>query len=898
MRQALNDLRYRLRALFTRGTMDRDLDTELHFHIEQETAKHVKAGMSPDEARRVARASFGGVERIKDDTRDARGLVVLETLLQDLRYAARGLASRPVFTAGIVLTLGLGIGANATMFGIVDRLLFRSPATLRDAGRTHRIYASYDSDLERRIDRNLAFPVYRDFLSANRTLDALAAFQTRQIPVGDGAETREMRVTVASASYFSLFNAQPVLGRFFNAADDSIPAGEPVAVLGHAFWLTRFGGRADVIGQSLRINQIPRTIIGVAPDGFVGMGDQGVPAAYIPISNYAYEFRGGARYTSNYGWTWLELVARRKPGVSIAAAEADLTRSYYESWRREAETRRGIGTPDSAHAAVNLGPVQINRGPQAGRDAAMARWIAGVAFIVLLIACANVANLLLSRAVGRQREIAVRLALGVSRPRLVRQLMTESLVLAVLGGAAGLAIAQWGAGALRTFFFTAGEAVAVATDGRTLLFSAVATMLVALLTGLVPALQAGTGDLASALKTGSREGTYRRGRTRTVLLVLQATLSVVLLVGAGLFVRSLRNVQGFRMGYDIDRIVFAGANLRGTRLTETETAALNERLLRAVKEVPGVTHAALVASVPFWSNEGRGLWVPGVDSIRKLGRFVLQAGSSEYFAATGTRVVRGRAFDETDRDGGPRVIVVSEGMARAIWKGEDAIGKCVRIGADTAPCSMVIGIAEEMRVRSLADEREFTYYIPASQFDLPMDPQLFVRVSGDAASFVDPLRQRMQREMPGAAYADAMPLVKLIEPQRRAWQFGATMFIAFGGLALVLAAIGLYSLIAYDVAQRTQELGVRLALGASVSDVMRLVMSSGVRLVFVGVVLGGGLAFWGSKWMEGLMFQQSPRDPIVFGVVAFVLLAVALLASSGPALRASRVDPNVALRGD
>lgn len=897
MRQALNDLLYRLRALVRRDTMDRELDTELQFHIQQEAAKHERAGMPADEARRRARATFGAVEGIKDDTRDARGLVALETLLQDLRYAARGLAARPVFTGGIVLTLGLGIGANATMFGIVDRLLFRSPATLRDASLTHRVYASFDLDGNRRIDRNLAFPVYRDFLEATRTLDALAAFQTRQVPVGDGDDTREMRVTVASASYFSFFNARPVHGRFFNAADDSVPAGEPVAVLGYAFWQTRFGGRADVIGQTLRINQIPRTIIGVAPDGFVGMSDQGVPAAYIPVSNYAHEFRG-PRYTGNYGWSWLELVARRRPGVSVAAAETDLTASYYASWRREAASAPAIGSPDRARAAVNLGPVQINRGPQAGRDSVMARWIAGVAFIVLLIACANVANLLLSRAVGRQREIAVRLALGVSRVRLVRQLMTESLVLAVLGGAAGLAIANWGSAALRTFFFTTEEAVAVVTDGRTLLFAACATILVAVLTGLVPAFQAGRGDLASALKSGSREGTYRRGRTRTALLVLQATLSVVLLVGAGLFVRSLRNVQSFRLGYDVDRIVFAGANLRGVRLGDAEMTALNERLLTAAREVPGVTHAALVASVPFWSNEGRGLWVPGVDSVRKLGRFVLQAGTSDYFAATGTRVVRGRAFDETDRAAGPRVVVVSDGMARAIWPADDAIGKCIRIGADTAPCSTVIGIAEEMRVRSLTEEREYTYYIPASQYDNPMNPQLFVRVNGEATSFVDPLRRRMQREMPGAAYADAMPLGRLIDPQRRAWKFGATMFVAFGGLALVLAAIGLYSLIAYDVAQRSREIGVRLALGASMSDVMTLVMSSGVRLVTVGVVLGGGLALWGSRWMENLMFQQSPRDPVVFGVVSLVLLAVALLASSGPALRAARVDPNIALRGD
>jgi predicted permease len=897
MRQALNDLRYRLRALFRRDTMDRELDAELRFHVEKEIEKHVRAGIAPDEARRQARATFGAMEGVKDDTRDARGLVALETLLQDLRYAARGLAARPVFTGGIVLTLGLGIGANATMFGIVDRLLFRSPAPLRNASTVHRVYTANNWNGERRIERNLAFPVYRDFARASRTIDALAAFQTRELPVGDGDATREMRVTVASASYFSFFSAQPVLGRFFDATDDSIPAGAPVVVLGHGFWQTRFGGRSDAIGQTLRINRIARTIVGVAPEGFVGMSDQGVPAAYIPITNYAHEFRGTA-YPDNYGWSWLELVARRKPGVSLAAAETDMTAAFYESWRREAASQPSLGSPDSVKAAVTLAPVQINRGPQAGQDSKVARWIAGVALIVLLIACANVANLLLSRAVGRQREIAVRLALGVSRGRLVRQLMTESLLLAVFGGIAGLVTAQTGAGALRAFFFTKDEAVAVATDGRTLLFAAVATIFVALLTGLVPALQAGRGDLAASLKTGSREGTYRRGRTRTALLILQATLSVVLLVGAGLFVRSLQNVQGFRMGYDVDRIVVAGANLRGVRLTDAETSALNDRLLAAVREVAGVTHATLAASIPFWGNEGRGLWVPGVDSIRTKGRFILQAGSPEYFATTGTRIVRGRAFDATDRAGGPLVIVVSEGMARAIWPGENALGKCVRIGADTAPCSTVIGVAEESRIRSLADQREYSYYVPASQYDSPMDQQMLVRVRGEAADLADDIRLRLQRELPGAAYALTMPLEKLIDPQRRAWKFGATMFVAFGGLALVLAAIGLYSLIAYDVAQRTQELGVRLALGASVGDVVRLVMSSGVRLVVVGLVLGGGLALWGSTWMEGLMFRQSPRDPMVFGIVAIVLLGVALLASAGPAFRASRVDPNTALRSD
>ncbi|HZI27299.1 MAG TPA: ABC transporter permease [Gemmatimonadaceae bacterium] len=897
MRQALNDLRYRLRALFRRDAMDHELEAELQFHLDKEADKHVRAGLSPDEARRRARASFGAREGVKDDTRDVRGLVALETLVQDVRYAARGLTARPVFTAGIVLTLGLGLGANAAMFGIVDRLLFRTPDDLRDPSTLHRVYTSFLADGEKRIDRNLAFPVYLDFARASRSIEAFSAFQTLQTAVGDGAETEQMRVTVASANYFPLFNARPIHGRFFNASDDSLPVGSPVVVLGYGFWRARYGGDPGVLGKTLRVGQTVRTIIGVAPEGFVGLNDQGVPAAWIPITSYAHERRGTA-YPANYGWSWLELVARRRPGVSVAAAEADLTLAFHESWRREAVSQPGIGTPDSARAAVTLGPLQFNRGPQAGQDAQVARWILGVSLIVLLIACANVANLLLSRAVSRQREIAVRLALGVSRARLIRQLLTESFILAVAGGVTGLAFANWGSAALRSFYFTAEESVAVASDVRTLLFAGVATIVVALLTGLVPALQAGRGDLAGALKVGSREGTYRRGRARVVLLVFQATLSVVLLVGAGLFVRSLRNVQGFRLGYDADRIVFAGANLRGTRLNPGDLNALNERMARAAREIPGVTHVSLAESVPFYSNESRGLWVPGVDSIRRRGRFVLQAGGPDYFATLGTRILRGRAFDESDRAGSPRVVVVSDGMARALWENADPIGKCIRISADTAPCTTVIGVAEEVRLRTLTDAREYTYYLPATQYGSPVSPQLFVRIQGEAADFVDPIRRRLQREMPGSAFAAAMPLDRLIDPARRSWKFGATMFVAFGGLALVLAAIGLYSLIAYDVAQRTQELGVRLALGASMGDVVKLVMSSGVRLVVVGLVLGGGLALWGSRWMESMMFQQSPRDPVVFGIVTLVLLAVALLASFGPALRAARVDPNTALRSD
>jgi len=893
LHRSLNELRYRLRALFRRDSVERELDAELQFHLETEAEKYVAAGMPREEAVRRARLAFGGVERIKDDTRDSRGLVFFDTLVQDLRYAIRGLRARKAFTLGVVLTLGLGIGANATMFGIVDRLLFRAPYGLHDPSTVHRVLLRSQGDTEERIDRNFSFARFLDVGRLTSSFTDVAAFQTRTLALGEGEDTKEMQVTVASANYFRFFDVQPALGRFYTAQEDSVPAGSPVVVLGFDYWQAHFGGRKDILGSHLRIDRIPTTIIGVAPKGFVGLGDQGVPVAYLPITAYAYSFRG-SRYPGLYTWSWLEMVARRKSAVSLAAAQQDLTAAFTQSWRSAFAADPGWGPVETARPRGELAPVQFERGPLAGRDSQVATWVSGVALIVLLIACANVANLFLSRAVNRRREIAMRLALGVSRGRLVRQLLTESLVLGALGGAAGLALAQWGASALRGLFFP-DEAASVLVDVRTLGFTVVATLAAALLTGLVPALHAGRGDLAATLKGGAREG-HQRSRLRTGLLVFQATLSVVLLVGAGLFMRSLQNVREHRLGYDVEPVLFAAANPRGERLSDPERIALADRMLAAAQAMPGVTHASLSISVPFWSNEGRGLWVPGVDSVRKLGRFILQAGSPDYFATMGTRILRGRPFLESDRANTPRVVVVSEGMAQTLWPGREALGQCVKIGSDTMPCSTVVGVAEEMRVRNLAEAREYTYFLPIAQYDSPPDPQLFARIRGRTAEQAEPLRRALQPLMPGAAYVNVVPLSRLVDPNLRSWRFGATMFVAFGGLALVLAAIGLYSMIAYDVAQRTRELGVRIALGSSVGRVVRLIVTGGLRLVAVGVVTGTVLAFWGSRWMETLMFRQSTRDPFVFGAVAVLLLAVSGAASMVPAWRAARVDPNVALR--
>ena len=892
----VSELRYRLRALFNRGRLERDMEDELRHHLELEKQKHLHAGLSPDEAQRRAHASFGSVSGTKDNARDARGLVFLDTTLQDLRYALRGLRRHKVFAAGVILTLGLGIGANATMFGLVDRMLFRAPPGLIDAKRVHRVYRHRLSEGQPRIDRNYSVPIWQDLRRESRSFDRIAAFQTRPLSIGEGDALRELPVTIASATYFDLFDQRPVRGRFFGAREDSMPAGEPVVVLGYAYWMTAFGGR-DVLGEPLRIDRTVRTIIGVAPPGFVGISDQGVPAAYIPITSYAYAFRGG-RYVDNYNWGWLELVARRAPGVTLAAAETDLTGAWWTSWRRLQAADPGWGSPESARVRGELGPIQLGRGPQAGPESKVAAWVSGVAAIVLIIACANVANLLLARAVSRRREIALRLAIGVGRGRLIRQLVTESLVLAVLGGALGLMLAQAGAGVLRGFFLPDDVGVPVFTDARSLLFTAGAIAVAALLTGLVPALHAARGEVGDALKSGGRDGGDQRSRLRPVLLVVQCALSMLLLVGAGLFVRSLRHVEGHRLGYDVESILFARANGRGYQPTPAEQNSLNQRMLEAARALPGLTHVALVISVPFWSNEGRGLWVPGVDSVDYRGTFIMQAATDDYFATMGTRVVRGRQFDERDREGGARVVVVSEGMARTLWPAKDALGECVRIGERDAPCSEVIGVAEDSRLRQLNDAREFTYYIPAWQYDNPMDPQMMMRVSGRASGMVETVRRRLQAEMPGAAYVTVLPLADLVDPNLRSWRMGAALFVAFGALALVLAAIGLYSTIAYDVAQRTRDLGVRLALGARESGILGLVVMRGLRLVVAGLGIGGAIALLLAPRIEPLMFSQSARDPVVLGGVAALLVVVGVVATVVPGVRASRVDPAVTLRSD
>ena len=823
---------------------------------------------------------------------------MMDTLFQDLRYALRTLAKTPGFTLGVVLTLALGIGANVAMFSVVDRMLFRPPPLLHKPGATHRIYLARTFSGKEHASGYLQYARYVDLTSWTTAFARTAAFTEQDLAIGVGTEAREMRVGIVSAGFFGCFDAPPALGRYFSAAEDSPPNGTAVAVLAYGFWQTRYGGRREALGSTLQIGPTLYTIIGVAPEGFVGLWPVQRPVAFLPITSYASAMavgRRGESWWTTYHWQWLSMLVQRKPGVSVATADADLTNAFLRSYAAQRPGSPGLAPAEIARPRALVASVLSERGPNESSFAKVATWISGVALIVLLIACANVANLLLARALRRRREIAVRLALGVSRARLLSQLLTESVLLATLGGLAGLLIAEWGGAVLRAEFLAKGADVSVMGDTRTLTFAAVAALFAGLLTGLVPAFQTRRPDLAGDLKAGAREGAFQRSRTRVALLVLQAALSVVLLVGAGLFVRSLHHVRVIPLGYDVDPVLLVDLNMRGVQLDTAQRVALRRELLETAQAIPGVEHASRQLTVPFWSTWNMDLHVAGIDSVSRLGEFDLNAVTPEYFATLGTRILRGRGVGAEDTQHAPRAMVVSDAMAKALWPGRDPIGQCVKVGADTVPCSYVVGVAENIKSQELGDDPGLFYYLSSAQWH-PEQGGVFIRTRGEAARFAEMIRRRLQQLMPGASYVTVTPLRDILGEQTRSWQLGATMFLAFGALALALAAIGLYSVMAYTVSQRTQELGVRAALGAQQRDLVRLVVDEGVSLGAAGIVIGVAIALAGGHWLGPLLFQESPHDPLVFGLVTVVLLGVTVLASFVPSRRAARVDPMVALR--
>jgi putative ABC transport system permease protein len=822
-----------------------------------------------------------------------------EGVRQDLRDALRGLRRSRGFAATVVVTLALGSGANAAMFNLVDRLMFRPLAYLTDPDTVHRIYWQWHQRGSTTTTVSTQYARYLDLQKGTSSFAKFAAFFELQQAIGDGESAREQRVGAVSASYFDFFAAKPVLGRFFRGDEDVIPRGADVAVLSYAFWRSAFGGR-DVLGELLRVGNVHAAIIGVAPEGFGGVNDADPPAVYIPVTTYAGRAGTGDSntYFNRYHWGWVNVLVRRRAGVTLQHAEADATMAFRATWEIARADNPDSPSLAEAQPRVWVSSVRPGAGPNPTLEARTAFWLWMVAAIVLVIACANVANLFLARALQRTRETAVRRALGVSQWRLMTLPLTESLLLALGSSAAAVLIAHWASAALATMLMPSAAAPPPSlVDARTLAFTFATTLVAGAVVGLTP-LYVGRVDLAHALRSGSRGNAAEGQRLRRLLLVVQAALSIVLLIGAVLFVRSLDAVVASPVGYDADRVLLVQRVIRGPMFDDATQRAVRALLLTTARGLPGVESAAWVSSAPFASTSSTNLYVDGVPAVNSLGAFSFQATTPDYFRTMGTRILRGRGLTAADREGTPPVAVVSESMARVLWPKQNPLGQCFRMREAAAPCTTVVGVAEDIVQRDMTDHRRYHYYLSIDQYTRTWGNGLLLRLSGDPRREGDAVRAALQRAMPATAYLRVQPVADLVQNAQRSWRLGAAVFVAFGALTLVVAAVGLYGSTRYDIAQRRHELGIRVALGAGRGDVLRLVVGQSVAVALLGTCLGVPVAWAAARWIQPLLFQQSAVDPLVYAGVSLAIVGVALAATMLPAIRAANADPNVALRGE
>ncbi len=878
-----------------------DLDAELSFHFRQTEEELIGQGFTLSEAREEAHRRFGDLSRYRreldriDQQRAirTRRRAFFESVFQDLAYLVRGLRREPGFTAAVVLTLALGIGANATMFGVVDHLLLSSPEHVEDPDdvvRLH-VYRTWAFVGVPDVYSYMPYADYQDFLGA-RTLESVAAFGDQEMILGEGSRAERVKALLTTASFFPLLGVQPALGRFYDEGEDD-PGGPAVVVLSHGLWQRRFGGRGDILGQSLAVGNGTYTVIGIAPRGFNGVELEPVDL-FLPVHAFT-TFNGSDEWITHRGWYWLQTLARLSPSSSRDAAAEEATALHRNGRRELLEEGRY-----SEDARVVLGSVKAALGPDAPGEVQVSRWLVGVTLIVLLIACANVANLLLARGARRRRELGIRVALGIPRRRLVRQLFLESMVLAGLGGTVGLALAYWGGQAVRGAFLPQVAWPASPVDKHVLLFTLGIALATGLLAGMAPAWSRVRAGPVDALKAGERGGTARRSRSQTALLVMQGALSVILLVGAGLFVKSLTRAKTLDLGLDPEGLIVASMELDG-EWDGPSLLDLANRAAEGLMATPGVQHASLTSRPPFAGMSAFNLFVPGMDSIptpRGITPLVTTV-SPDYLPTLGIQLRRGRIFTEQEAAAGARVAVVTENMANGIWGDEDALGQCLLISERESPCWEIVGVVESSRLTDLEGQIPWQYYLPLGDpaFALGARPgALLIRAQGNAEQLLAPIRRQLQAVDPSVRFANVALLQDNIDPHLRPWRLGATMFTLFGSLALIVAAVGLYSVLAFNVARRTQELGVRSAMGASRTRLVNLVLRQSVAVTAVGAFLGLLAALILASKLGPLLFSTSPWDlQVMLGVVA-VLLAVALAAGAIPAWAAARVDPMKALR--
>jgi predicted permease len=883
---------HRLRALLRRADYERDLEEEMRFHLDTEAMHEERAGSPQPSAQVTARLRFGNVTYLKEEVRRMAGLAVIDALRQDLGYAIRGLRRSPLFSLTIIATLAIGIGAVTTMYGVVRQIMLEPPPHIADPERVAKVYFT-TAEPDGRVsayDRT-SYPVFEHLREHAATVSGLGATTDYSVAVGLGASATMASATLVSAGYWSVVRPPFMIGGAFADASAHPLTGERVVVLGHAFWRQQFGGDHGIVGRTITVKGQPYRVTGVLRSGFRGVDLEDIDI-WLPFFARG-DGEEGARtpYRSPTSGN-ISLVVRLRPGTTPAAAASELA-----ELRRAFLTERNIETRQNVELAPLTGA--LGQDMKARPEARVAAWLVIVAGILLVVACTNVATLLLLRALSRRREIGMRMALGMSRSRLAMQLFVESAVLATAGGAAALAVVVWG-GAWITRVLLPGLAWEPALMVDSSVFAVVALCVVAttVACGLAPALHALPMPM-TALRGDSDRLSARRSPLHSALLVAQGTLAVLLLVGAGLFLRSLQQIEAIDLGVDRDNVLLTRIDFAGQGRTRSQINAFHERALERLRTLPAVERAGLTAaSLPLRSSRAGGFDIPGRDSLPEVERWgspMVTWVTPGFFAAVGTRLVRGRDFVESDRTG-PPVLVINETMERLYWRGESALGQCVY---DEGPrgCSTIIGVVEDTRRFFLREEPSLQFYrrLPP---DLAEDRALIVRVAGDANAAIVSVRQALQGLDPNLPYVRIEAVGTALDYQVRPFRLGAAVFVASGVLAALLVAVGLYSAISYSVGRRTRELGVRLAVGAQSRDVIGMVLTDGAVIGLVSATIGIGLSVLAAPRIADLLFEVSPRDAGVLITVAGIPLVIAVLASVVPAWRASRVDPVSVLRAE
>jgi len=876
---------HRLSGLLRKGSLERDMDDELDFHLQMEITENIRKGMSPNQARSEAQRRLGGVAQLKETYREAHALPMFEVLWQDIRFGFRMLRRSPGFSLLAILCLTLGIGATTAVFSWIEGILLRPfPLVVHQ----ERMMAVTGTDRAAGRD-DVSFPDFLDFQKNCTLFDAflIDRITGTTLAIGDRADRTTM--SVVSANYFDALGVRPILGRGFEPAEDFGRNAHPVTVISYQMWQERFHGDPAIIGKTQMLNGMPHTIIGVTPQGFYGTFVGWAMQLWVPASMQE-TFDPGGYKLEDRGARWIEGFVRLKAGVTPDQAQAEISAVAQRLETTYPATNRGRG--------IKLWPLWQTPFNNAGTLLPTLSIALAVVVFVLLIACANVSNLLLVRAFGRRHEMTVRLSVGAGRGRLLKQLLTEGFILALLAAAGGLLVANWCRNLL-VLLLPARAGVSMFLPGdldwRVLVLSAGVCLISTLLFGLVPAFQTSKIDLASALKaeSGGVVGGKRRALVRSSLVVVQVALSFVLLAGAGLLLQSLRAVQNTSPGFT-PRVLTSYVDLVAAGYDRQRIKNFDDALIDRLQSVSGIQSAVISRMTPF-SYRSYSTAPIAVDGYETPPDEQPTAEFNEvgpgYFATMGIPLVAGREFTASDNETGPQVAVVNEVMAAQFWRGRDPVGSRVQVKGRWL---QVVGVAKMSKYRNLTEIARPFFYVPMRQSSMGVNIQIRTQLNPET------MRKVLVREIhaidENLAPGELITMQEQVDRTTAAQRIAVSMLGVFGGLALVLAAIGLYGVMSYTVSQSTRELGLRMALGASVPNLLRLVMSQGLALTAIGVVVGTVAALMMAKLIANLLYHVSPRDPLAFGVALLVMMIAATAACFLPAWRATQTDPVRALR--